>query len=211
MGHVVESSTQQSTEPTPPPKGGRGRQTMRDMLLSMVVLAVVILILAAITHSCSFSPGGPTVSTANLPSVDVSAELGAAAGQVRFPLRRPTLPADWRPNSDSEQPIGTDNSDAVVYVGWLTGTGRFLQLAQSNASVTDLVHQIAGADVPVTPQGQTRVGDATWTVYSGVRDEQSWVRDLGPVRLLITGNADAAEFSTLAAAAQSAPLVKPSS
>jgi hypothetical protein len=33
-----------------------------------------------------------------------------------------------------------------------------------------------------------------------VRSEQSWVVDLGPVRLFITGNGTTAEFRTLAAA-----------
>jgi hypothetical protein len=193
---------------------------MRDMLLSMVVLAVIVLVLGAVTHSCSFSPGGPSVNESNLPTVDVSGELSAAAGQVHFPLRRPALPGSWRANSDSERPVGTNGAQAVVYVGWLTGTGHFLQLAQSDASVSDLVTQVAddsgnatggssdGSSGPATAQGHVTVAGAVWTIYSGVRDEQSWVRDLGPVRLLITGNAPTGEFDTMAASVQTAPVVR---
>ena len=184
---------------------------MRDMLLSMIVLAVVVLALAAVTRSCSFSPGGPTVNTSNLPTVDVSGELGAAAGQAGFPLRQPAVPAGWRPNSASVQPIGADRSQTVVNIGWLTMANRFVQLAQSNASVTDLVNQVSGQSGSVTAQGTSTVAGQTWQIYQGVRDEQSWVRDLGPVRLLITGNGTPAEFTALAAATQTAPVVKPGS
>ena len=182
---------------------------MRDMLLSMIVLAVIVLVLAAITRSCSFSPGGPSVDASALPTVDVSAELGAAASQVRFPVRQPAPPADWRANSASVAPIGADNTHTVVTIGWLTAASRFVQLNQSDASVTDLVDQVSGQSGGVTAQGSTLVAGQTWTVYQGVRDEQAWVRDLGPVRLLITGNGTPAEFSTLAAATQTAVIRTP--
>ena len=184
---------------------------MRDMLLSMIVLAIVVLVFAGITRSCSFSPGGPTVSTSGLPTVDVTAELGAAAGQVRFPLRQPAVPAGWRSNSASVQPIGADSSQTVVNVGWLTAANRFVQLTQSNASVTDVVDEVSGQSGAVTAQGTTTVAGQTWTIYQGVRDEQAWVRDLGPVRLLITGNGTPAEFTALATATQAAAVVKPGS
>jgi hypothetical protein len=184
---------------------------MRDMLLSMIVLAVVVLALTALTRSCSFSPGGPTVSHSTLPTVDVSAELGAAAGQVAFPVRQPAVPAGWVSNSASVQQIGADHTHTEVSVGWLTEARRFVQLDQSNASVTDLVDQVSGLSGAVTVQGAITVAGQTWTIYRGVRDEQSWARDLGPVRLLITGNGTPAEFTTMAAAAQTAKVREPSS
>ncbi len=42
-------------------------------------------------------------------------------------------------------------------------------------------------------------------VYDSVRGEQAWVAERAGVRLLITGNADEAEFRTLAEAAINAP------
>lgn len=187
----------------------RGRAGMRDMLLSMLVLAVAVLVLAAVSRGCSFSPGGATDDSTSVPVVDVSAELQAAVGQVKFPLREPHLPAGWRPNSDSLSSVGPNGVDQTVQVGWITPDGRFLQLSQSNATALDLVRKAAelSDDTPVSSTGTQQVDGTKWTVYPGVRTEQSWTADLGSVRLLVTGNGTADEFRTLTAAAQTGAVV----
>jgi hypothetical protein len=55
-------------------------------------------------------------------------------------------------------------------------------------------------DVTVSATGTETVDSTKWTVYPGIRSEQSWVADLGSVRLFITGNGTPAEFHTLAVA-----------
>ncbi len=186
-------------EPTEPVRTGRGRFGMRDMVLSMVVLAVGVLILAGISTGFSFSPGGVTVNTSNLPTVDVPAELRAAAGQVTFALREPRLPDGWRPNSDS---VDSLDQAKAVRIGLITPGGHYLQLSQSNATPLALVRVAAGigGGVGVSATGTETVNSTKWTVYPGVRSEQSWVADLGSVRLFITGNGTVAEFRTLAVA-----------
>jgi hypothetical protein len=200
--------------PTPPPEGkrarrGGGRSGMRDMLLSMVVLAVAVLALAGITKGCSFSPGGPSVSSGLQPA-DVTAELQAAAGQVKFPLREPHLPRGWHANSDSVDSLGPKGSDQALRIGWITAGGRYVQLSQSNGSVADLVRSAAGLDNDTSVQATgTQVVDGTkWTVYPGVRSESSWATDLGTVRLFITGNGTTNEFRTMAAAILTGQHVK---
>jgi hypothetical protein len=195
-GHVADNATDPPNEPV---RTGRGRFGMRDMVLSMVVLAVGVLILAAISTGFSFSPGGVSVNTANLPQVDVSAELRAAVSQVKFPLREPRPLDGWRPNSASVDAIGQAKA---VRVGWITSGGRYLQLSQSNATSVALVRVAAGlADgVTVSATGTEAVNSTKWTVYPGIRSEQSWVADLGSVRLFITGNGTPVEFHTLAVA-----------
>jgi Protein of unknown function (DUF4245) len=178
---------------------------LRDMALSMVVLAVIVLVLAAISRGCSFSPGGPSDTNVSLPPVDVTGELGAAAGQVGFPLRQPALPAGWRPNSASVNAVGPNGHDHDVRIGWLTPSGGYVQLSQSDAAPGDLAAAIAGTGVTAT--GTVTVGPSTWTTYPGVRAETSWLRDLGPVRLLVTGNGTPAEFRTLAEAAENGERV----
>ncbi|HEX5401998.1 MAG TPA: DUF4245 domain-containing protein [Pseudonocardiaceae bacterium] len=182
---------------------GRGRAGMRDMLWSMLVLGLGILLLAGLTKGCSFSPGGPSAdSTATVQVVDVQGELRAAAGQVKFPLREPRLPAGWRANSDSVDPLGSNGTDQAVRVGWITPGDRYLQVSQSDADVMDLVRSAAGLadDVTVRPTGTETVNGTKWTVYPGIRAESSWVTDLGTDRLFITGNGTTAEFRTLAVA-----------
>ena len=185
--------------PNEPVRTGRGRFGMRDMVLSMVVLAVGVLILAALSTGFSFSPGGVSVNTANLPTVDVSAELRAAVSQVKFPLREPRPLAGWRPNSASVDALGQAKA---VRIGWITSGGRYLQLSQSDATPLALVRVAAGLadDVTMSATGTETVNSTKWTVYPGIRSEQSWVVDLGSVRLFITGNGTSAEFHTLAVA-----------
>ncbi len=182
---------------------------MRDMFLSMIVLAIGVLVLAGITKGCSFSPGGPSTDASALPTVDATAELQAAAGQIKFPLRQPQLPAGWRTNSDSVDSLGPNGSDQAVRIGWITPSGSYLQVSQSNASAADLVRAASGADsnTPLRPTGSQVVNSAEWTVYPGIRAESSWVLDLGPERLFITGNGTTAEFRTLAVATMTGPKV----
>ena len=205
---MPDDATDDETTERPARRSRRGRFGLRDMVLSMVVLAVVVLALAAISNGFSFSPGGASSNTSNLPSVDVSAELHAAVSQVKFPLREPRPPTGWRPNSDSVDPIG-NGTDQAVRIGWITPGGRYLQLSQSNAGPLDLVRSAAGlgADVAVSATGTETVNGTQWTVYPGIRSESSWVADLGPVRLFITGNGTADEFRTLAVATLTGRLV----
>jgi hypothetical protein len=175
---------------------------MRDVVLTVVVLAVGVLLLAGLTKGCSFSPGGPSSNAVDVPPVDVTGELQAAAGQVKFPLREPHLPGGWHANSDSVDSLGANGSDQAVRIGWITPGGRYVQVSQSNASVADLVRSAAGlqSDSPVQATGTQVVDSTKWTVYPGVRSETSWATDLGAVRLFITGNGTTNEFRTMAAA-----------
>lgn len=199
-----------TSDDKPAPKRG-GRSGMRDMLLSMTVLAVGVLVLVGITKGCSFSPGGPTTDTSALPTVDVTAELQAAAGQVKFPLREPRLPAGWRANSDAVDHVGPNGADYAVRIGWLTPADHFLQVSQSDDSAIDLVRAAAGIadDSAVEPTGTQTVNGTKWTVYPGIRSESSWVADLGVARLFITGNGTTAEFRTLATATSTGQKVTP--
>lgn len=198
-GQDRATATGPTSDDTPARRPTRGgRSGMRDMLVSMVVLAVGVLVLVGITKGCSFSPGGPSTDASALPTVDVTAELQAAAGQVKFTLREPRLPAGWRANSDAVDDVGPNGAGRAVRVGWLTPADHYLQVSQSDDSALDLVRAAAGGTV--RPTGTRTVDGTKWTVYPGVRVESSWVTDLGSERLFITGNGTTDEFRTLAAA-----------
>ncbi len=197
------TSDDTSTQGTTKRRGaGRISSGMRDMLLSMLVLAVGVLILAAITRSCSFSPGGPTTDSSSMPTVDVSAELQAAASQVKFPLHQPQPPSGWHANSASVDQLGQNGQYRAVRIGWIAPDGRYLQVSQSNATPVDLVRSAAalGNDADIRSTGTENVNGTKWTVYPGVRDESSWVADLGTERLFLTGNGTTTDFTTMATA-----------
>ena len=95
-------------------------------------------------------------------------------------------------------------------VGYLSPSGMYLSLTQSNADEDKLVGSI-GADL--YPTGVEDVDGVTWVVYSGGdrdgRDgEPLWTTRLdgptSPAQIAITGAGTPDEFRTLAAATQTA-------
>lgn len=198
MRGVAEQRNQQA-------EGGSPARTVRSMLLTMLPLILIVLGMAGLTGRCSFSPLGPTVQPGSAPTVDASAELQRAAGQVDFPVVAPRLPQGWRANSADMR--SADREKRAVRVGWLTSGGHYMRLSQSTASEAELV--AFETDQPPRAQGMIRVAGADWVVYDSVRSEKAWVGERNGVRLLITGSGTKQEFRTLARAALSAPVVTP--
>lgn len=182
---------------------------MRDMLLSMLALAALVLGALLLTGAVSFDPGGPDVDRAAAPARDAHAELASAAARVPFSLRDPTVPASWHCNSAATVPIGSGSTASVaVEVGWITPSDGYLRLAQSGGSVPDLVARESGRDDgAVHATGTVTVGGQTWQVYPGRRAEQAWVGNLGGTHVLITGSASGQQFRTLAAALPGAAVL----
>jgi Protein of unknown function (DUF4245) len=178
---------------------------MRDMLGAMVLLVAIIGAVMWFYGGCSFSPGGPSVDSATVPSADASGELSRTAGSVEFPVREPSVPKDWRANSASTGPVGSGASgNVVVRVGWVTSSGGFVQLSQSGGAASDvLVKETGQAEAPAST-GEVEVDGVTWQSYPARRDEPAWVTELDGAVLLITGSASEDEFRQLAAATQKA-------
>jgi hypothetical protein len=177
----------------------RRNKTVRDMVISMVVLAVAALIFAWVYGGLSFAPGGP-VSDAAAPTADVVGGFERADRLVPFaPVIPHGIPADWHPNSFAvSDPATMQPGDLpTVQGGWLTPDGGFVTLVQSQGSLNQVLQaQVANADAAT---GTVQAGGATWTVGPGRRDEIVWYREANGVVYLITGSADAAAFTTVAA------------
>jgi hypothetical protein len=188
-------------EPSPEPPA-RARTRPRDLFGALAVLLLVVAALIGVGRGCSFSPGGPTVDSGAAPSIDASAALSAAAASVDFALRRPALPPGWRANATSTSAVGRGAS-VIVRVGWLTPSGRFVQLSQSGGAALDvLAAETDRSDA--APLGEVDVSGVRWTVYPGRRDEKAWVTRLDEVTALITGTAPEPDFRTLAQSLRSA-------
>lgn len=184
---------------------GRAGLRMRDMVGAMVVLVVIIGVVMGFYGSCSFSPGGPSVDSAAVPSADASGELSRTARSASFPVRDPDVPRRWRANSASTGPVGRgESAEVVVRVGWVTPAGNYVQLSQSGGRPADVLVTETGQEEAPRATGSVEVGDVTWTNYPGRRDEEAWVVELDGAVLLITGSAPESEFRQLATAAQSA-------
>jgi len=189
----------------------RRQKTLRDMALSLGLVAVVALILVGMYGGISFSPGQAT--DGQTPTADVTGGFQRAEPLVGFTVVIPPgLPADWHPNSFSftdpatgEGPGATTGGPPAVRGGWLTPDGRYITLVESSGPVPKVLDAELGGEGTRTASGTEQVGDAEWTVTTGRRGEAAWFRTDGTdggVTFLITGTATPDDFRTLAQATQ---------
>ncbi|BBX15197.1 hypothetical protein CRI77_22295 [Mycolicibacterium duvalii] len=204
--------------PGPRPPKSRLLQDGRDMFWSMAPLVVACLVLAGVLGMCSFAPSGP--GPGPTPDYDAPAGLRADAAALDIPIRIPDVPDGWQSNSGSRKGIESGRTDpasglqvraVASTVGYLTPTGRYLSVTQSDADEDRLIASF-GRDL--VPTGTQDVDGVNWVVYQGgERDgrppEPVWTTRLGgptgPAQIALTGAGDTDEFRTLAAATQSQP------
>ncbi|GAB3017057.1 DUF4245 domain-containing protein [Mycobacterium bourgelatii] len=205
-------------QPTPKPAKPRVLQDGRDMFWSLAPLVVGCILLAGMVGMCSFKPGGTNRGT--IPSYDAATALRADAVTLGFPIRLPQLPAGWQPNSGGRSGIENGRTDAASgqrlnaptsTVGYISPTGMYLSLTQSNADEDKLIASIHSG---MHPTGTVDVSGTTWIVYEGTDQdgngfEPVWTTRIaspsGPTQIAITGAGTADQFRTLAAATQSQP------
>jgi Protein of unknown function (DUF4245) len=207
-------------EPAPAPRPAKPRllQDGRDMFWSLIPLVVGCIVLAGLVGMCSFQPGG--THRGAIPSYDAAAALRADAQTLGFPVRLPRLPAGWQPNSGGRGRIENGRTDpstgqrlnaATSTVGYISPTGMYLSLTQSNADEDKLVGSIHSSAYPT---GTVDVDGTNWVVYhgsgqSGADAEPVWTTRLtgpaGTTQIAISGAGSTDQFRTLAAATQSQP------
>ncbi len=187
------------------------------MFWSIAPLILACIVLAGVLGMCSFQAGGPAEGPA--PTYDAPGALQADADALKIPIRLPQLPEQWQPNSGSRNGIDGGRTDpasgerlraVTSTVGYLTPSGMYVSLTQSNADEDKLVGSI---EADLYPTGVEDVDGVNWVVYGGGdRDgrpgEPLWTTRLdgptGPAQIAITGAATTDEFRTLAAATQTA-------
>ncbi|KQU61284.1 hypothetical protein ASG84_01830 [Rhodococcus sp. Leaf278] len=167
----------------------------RDMVWSLIPLVIACLLIAGVASQCSLSPGGPKQGP--IPNFDVNTALQYDAPEIGFPVRNPSVPEGWTPNSGSRATISGDNGGAVSTVGYITGTGAYLQLTQSSATEEQLVPFVAGSETAYA-SGAQNVSGRDWVVYGEEGSRNYWVSDFGDVRILLGGTASTEDFTTLA-------------
>ena len=204
-------------QPAPLPKPAKPRllQDGRDMFWSIAPLVIACIVLAGVLGMCSFAPNGPGAGPA--PSYDAPAALQADADALKIPIRLPRLPEGWQSNSGSRKGIDGGRTDpssgqqaraVSSTVGYLTPSGMYLSLTQSNADEDKLV---ASINADLYPTGTQDVDGVKWVVYeggatSGKPVEPVWTTRLtgptGPAQIALTGAAGTDEYRMLAEATQ---------
>lgn len=137
----------------------RGSKTVRDLILSLVVLAfAVFAIYLFIPHDSHADP---------VKVVPYGVELGQARRAAPYPVAGPEgLGGDWR--STSVTYTGTDPKNVTWHIGFVDPDQQYVAVEQSNgpsdafaASVTIGGHRDAAATVSA--------GGRTWQRWSGGR------------------------------------------
>jgi Protein of unknown function (DUF4245) len=203
----------------PAPKAAKPRllQDGRDMFWSLMPLVLGCIVLAGLVGMCSFQLGG---TKGKIPSYNAAAALRADAATLGFPIRLPQLPAGWQANSGSRGGIANGRTDPSTgqhlnaptsTVGFISPTGMYLSLTQSNADEDKLVGSIHSSAYPT---GTVDVAGTNWIVYrsadqNGADTEPVWTTRLtgpaGATQIAITGAGSTDQFRTLASATQSQP------
>ncbi len=188
------------------------------MFWSLIPLVIGCILLAGMVGMCSFQPSSG--NKAVIPSFDAAQALRMDAATLGFPIRQPHLPDGWRSNSGSRGGIENGRTDPSTgqrlnaptsTVGYISPTGMYLSLTQSNADEDKLVRSIHPSAYPT---GAVDVAGTNWVVYQGdgqrgADAEPVWTTRLtgpsGATQIAITGAGSTDQFRTLASATQSQP------
>jgi hypothetical protein len=165
----------------------RLRQTARDMLISMLVVAGAVLLLVLPWNR---GPADP------IKTVDPAPVIAGARASQSWPVMAPTgQPATWRCTS-ARISTASDGQD-IVHLGYLTPSTTYVGLEQSATKETAFVRdQTLSAD----KTGTRVIGSATWTTYETADGaHRSYVLVQDGATYVVTGSATWDDLTTFTA------------
>ncbi|MEO9328369.1 DUF4245 domain-containing protein [Gordonia aurantiaca] len=182
----------------------------KDMFWTMVPLLALVALVAIASGNCSVGvdqePSADKVAEFN-----VKAALEADAREMPFPVRMPPTPEGWKANSGSSPAI---EGHRVSTVGWLSASGAYVQLSQTDAPEDVLVTYLAGDDTTLndlTATGTRDLAGHKWVTYETAGDKRFWITDLGDVRIGVLTRGPVSDIETIGASVvEQRPLPKPS-
>ncbi len=173
--------------------GMRGRQTVRDMVLSLAVIGVLVgAIYIFIPHDESADAAKNAVKT-----VDYRVELITARRAAPYPVAAPQgLPKTWRATSVSYK-VSDDGKGGAWHLGMLDPEEQYAAVEQSDAPARKFIQEVTlGA---TRTEGKQAVGSKKWDRYEGDR-YKALVREEKGVTTVVTGTAPYGRLADLAAA-----------
>jgi hypothetical protein len=168
----------------------RGKQTVRDMVLSMAAIGIVVaFIWLFIPHDPNADPVKP---------VGYQVELGQARRDAPFPVAAPEgLGKGWRASSVSY--ADTDPKAVAWHLGFVDPQDEYAAVEQSNASADTFVDRVSHG---ARRSGTRTVGGIAWERWDGAKYDALVRRESG-VTTVVTGTAPYARLAQLAAALKS--------
>ncbi|MFJ4919690.1 DUF4245 domain-containing protein [Streptomyces sp. NPDC088725] len=166
--------------------GNRGRQTVRDMFLSMAVIgAVVAAMYIFIPHDDKADP---------VKAVDYRVELLTSRRAAPYPVAAPKgLAGEWTPTSVSYE---RRNNDAW-HLGFLDPDREYVAIEQSTAPAGKYIAEVSQQ---ATDTGETQqVAGEAWQRWKGPKYDALVRRD-GGATTVVTGTASYERLAEMAAA-----------
>jgi hypothetical protein len=166
----------------------RGKQTVRDMVLSMAVIGIVAAgIYIFIPHDDSKISVKP---------VSYRVELKTARRAAPYPVAAPQgLPKTWRATSVSYE--GSGRNGAAWHLGFLDPRNEYVAVEQSDSRSSKFIDRVT---YRATKTGETqRVGGVVWDRYEGPKYD-ALVREERDVTTVVTGTAAYGQLARMAAA-----------
>ncbi|MFD7640076.1 DUF4245 domain-containing protein [Kitasatospora sp. NPDC059795] len=164
----------------------RGRQTVRDMVLSMAAVGIVVAVAYFSIPSAESKSG--------VHPVTYQVEVASAKRAAPYPLLGPEkLPDGWQATSVSYSP--NEKGHAVWHLGLSTASGQYAAIEQSDGKPQDVVAK----NVPGgKPDGSSTVDGQEWQRVQGDR-YRALTRPAGSTgTTVLTGTASYEELAELA-------------
>lgn len=181
MSEPVVGDAPHADVPLPPgrkPDHDPLKKTVRDIALSMGVVAGIIFLVLAV----SWRPQPDPVR-----SVDPTLTAQTAAAAASYPILVPRVAEGWRATSARFEPTAESDQLPVWFNGWVTPTEEFVAVVQSANTTESFIEEqtitgIPAEDAPATPG---------WDAFISPRTEQrSLVRVADGVTTIVTGSVD---------------------
>ncbi|MGW2397946.1 DUF4245 domain-containing protein [Kitasatospora sp. NPDC001664] len=162
----------------------RGRQTVRDMVLSMLAVGVVVFFgYLFIPHS----------EGDGLKAVDYRSTLASAKRVAPYPVLAPEgLGADWKATSVSYD--GGAKGSAAWHLGFVTPSGQYIAVEQRVAEPDKAVAEVVEG---AKPDGTAPVDGQEWQRYQG-KSYRGLVLRTGGATTVVAGTASYEELTGFA-------------
>ncbi|THA29599.1 DUF4245 domain-containing protein [Streptomyces sp. A1277] len=164
----------------------RGKQTVRDMILSLAAIAAVAgVVYIFIPHDDKADP---------VKAVDYRVELLTARRAAPYPVAAPTgLPEGWKPTSVTYDRDGGNS----WHLGFLDPDGKYVAVEQSTSPAKLYISQVSQK---AKDTGRTQeVAGETWQRWEGPKYD-ALVREEKGATTVVTGSAPAERLTEMAAA-----------
>ena len=149
----------------------RSKRGIRDLILSMAVVAVFVAFLFAVV----WRPAPEAIKP-----VDTQFALEAARTQADYPVLFPQgLPAGWTPTSARFE-AGT------WFLGYVTPEGQYVAVTQTAGTSEDFVRE---QTLNGQPDGSRTIAGQQWQQYVA-EDQRSLVRTADGATTVVTGTVD---------------------